>query len=50
MMEAAEAALRRYGCPKINLQVRCSNEAAMGFYERLGFARDEVVSLGKRLG
>jgi ribosomal protein S18 acetylase RimI-like enzyme len=50
MMEAAEVALREHGCPKINLQVRCSNEAVIGFYERLGFVRDEVISFGKRLG
>jgi ribosomal protein S18 acetylase RimI-like enzyme len=48
-MEHAENALRALGCPKINLQVRGSNRAAIGFYERIGFSVDEVVSLGKRL-
>lgn len=49
LMAAAEAALRALGCPKINLQVRRSNLAVRGFYESLGFAEDDVISLGKRL-
>jgi ribosomal protein S18 acetylase RimI-like enzyme len=49
MMEAAERLLRSVGCPKINLQVRSSNAAAIAFYERLGLVRDDVICLGKRL-
>lgn len=49
MMSHAEAALRTIGCPKINLQVRRGNEAALAFYGRLGFGDDDLVSLGKRL-
>jgi len=49
MMGAAEAVLRAMGCAKINLQVRSTNAEAVGFYERIGFAADAVVSLGKRL-
>lgn len=49
LMEAAEAKLRALGCPKINLQVRATNGAVIGFYQRLGYAIDETVSLGKRL-
>lgn len=49
LMAAAEAGLRKLGCPKINLQVRGGNDAAMGFYRALGFAPDEAVCLGKRL-
>jgi ribosomal protein S18 acetylase RimI-like enzyme len=47
----AEAArlLRQRGCPKINLQVRSPNRAAMEFYRRIGFCSDDVVSMGKRL-
>ncbi len=44
-----EARLLAKGCPKINLQVRASNESAVGFYKALGFAVDDVISLGKRL-
>ena len=49
MMDAAEARLRAIGCPKINLQIRKSNAAAVGFYRSLGFLEDESVSMGKRL-
>ena len=49
VMSEAELRLRDRGCPKINLQVRTSNPSAIAFYERLGFAVDDAVSLGKRL-
>jgi ribosomal protein S18 acetylase RimI-like enzyme len=49
MMEAAESRLRRMGCPKINLQVRASNEEVIAFYESIGYKTDSVVSMGKRL-
>ena len=49
LMEEAEQRLRAAGCPKINLQVRPDNKAAIAFYERIGFAVEGAVSLGKRL-
>ncbi len=49
MMRAAEARLRRMGCPKINLQVRASNEEVIAFYRSIGYKIDDVVSMGKRL-
>ena len=49
LMEEAEARLIAAGCPKINLQVRESNAAAIAFYERIGYSADDVVSMGKRL-
>jgi ribosomal protein S18 acetylase RimI-like enzyme len=49
MMSEVERLLHLAGCPKINLQVRDTNAAALGFYSALGYTRDEVVSLGKRL-
>jgi ribosomal protein S18 acetylase RimI-like enzyme len=49
LMDWSEARLRERGCPKINLQVRRSNEAVLAFYAALGYADDDVVSLGKRL-
>ena len=49
LMDHAEAELRALGCPKINLQVRNGNAEVIGFYEHLGYQRDEVASLGKRL-
>jgi ribosomal protein S18 acetylase RimI-like enzyme len=49
LMDDAEARLRDLGCPKVNLQVRAGNDAAAEFYRRIGYATDDVVSLGKRL-
>jgi ribosomal protein S18 acetylase RimI-like enzyme len=49
LMDEAERRLLALGCPKINLQVRGGNGAAIGFYERLGYRVDDVVALGKRL-
>jgi len=49
LMATLESLLTARGCPKLNLQVRAGNEAAIGFYTRLGYKQDEVVSLGKRL-
>jgi len=49
LMERAEALLLEASCPKVNLQVRGDNEEALGFYERLGYATEERVNLGKRL-
>jgi ribosomal protein S18 acetylase RimI-like enzyme len=49
LMEEAERRLVAMGCPKVNLQIRNENEDAMAFYERLGFERDAVVSMGKRI-
>lgn len=45
----AERLLREAGCPKINLQIRTSNHGVIEFYRRLGYAVDDVVSMGKRL-
>ncbi len=49
LMGEAERLLREAGCPKINVQIRNSNAAALDFYRKLGFAADEAVSMGKRL-
>jgi ribosomal protein S18 acetylase RimI-like enzyme len=48
MMHEVERLLRDAGCPKVNLQVRDANADALAFYSALGYARDEVVSMGKR--
>jgi ribosomal protein S18 acetylase RimI-like enzyme len=45
----AERLLRKAGCPKINLQIRTSNQAVIEFYRHLGYSVDDVVSMGKRL-
>ena len=49
IMAEAERMLRVLGCPKINLQVRSANREAIEFYSKVGFAIDDVVSMGKRL-
>lgn len=49
MMETIEKKLLALGCPKLNLQVMVDNAKAVQFYERIGYKRDEVISLGKRL-
>lgn len=48
-MAEAEQMVDEAGCPKINVQIRSSNSAAIGFYRAIGFAHDDVVSMGKRL-
>jgi ribosomal protein S18 acetylase RimI-like enzyme len=49
LMAAAEAWLRDRGAPKLQLMVRTSNEAALGFYEALGLERQDVATLGRFL-
>lgn len=49
LVRHAEIALIALGCTKVNLQVRVTNDAVVRFYERLGYAVEERVSLGKRL-
>ncbi|MBC2776922.1 GNAT family acetyltransferase [Parasphingopyxis marina] len=50
MMDAAETWLRERGAPKIQLMVRSDNIEAVAFYEALGLERQEVATLGRRLG
>jgi ribosomal protein S18 acetylase RimI-like enzyme len=49
MMEACEAWARAQRIPKIQLMVRATNQAAVGFYEHLGYIDSEVIVLGRRL-
>jgi ribosomal protein S18 acetylase RimI-like enzyme len=49
IMEYAEKILLAAGCPKINLQVRSTNEQAVLFYESIGYKQDPVISMGRRL-
>ena len=49
LMLEAEERLLALGCPKANVQVRDSNQEALGFYKSIGYLQDEAVSLGKRL-
>jgi ribosomal protein S18 acetylase RimI-like enzyme len=49
MMEMAEKMLKAEGCPKINIQVRSSNEKVSKFYEHIGYKVDDVLSFGKKI-
>lgn len=49
LVRHAEAALTALGCPKINLQVRSTNAAVIAFYRTLGYAVEELISMGKLL-
>jgi ribosomal protein S18 acetylase RimI-like enzyme len=49
MMEACEAWVRSRGVPKIQLMVRGTNTAVVGFYEHLGYVDVDCVVLGRRL-
>jgi ribosomal protein S18 acetylase RimI-like enzyme len=49
LMRHAEQELARRGCPKINLQVLASNAGVVAFYQKLGYAVEERVSMGKVL-
>lgn len=49
LVQTAEAALRKLGCCKINLQVRSTNAAVIEFYKGLGFTVEEHISMGRLL-
>ncbi len=49
LMRRAEAFLVDIGCPKVSFCVRKDNHAVLSFYDRLGYAADDVHVLGKRL-
>jgi ribosomal protein S18 acetylase RimI-like enzyme len=49
LVKEAEARLRALGGTKINLQVRSSNPAVIGFYRSLGYEIEDRVSMGKRM-
>ena len=48
MMLACEAWACERGVPKIQLMVRGSNAATVGFYKALGYLQEDTVILGKR--
>lgn len=49
VMAEVERRLEALGCPKLNLMVRHDNSVAIGFYQRLGYDEQTVVTLGRRL-
>jgi len=50
MMGACEMWLAGRGVPKIDLMVRTENDAVLAFYRALGYGRDDVFVMSKRLG
>ena len=49
MMVAAENWLREHGAVKVQLMVRSTNEAVLGFYQHLGYEDADVQVRSKRL-
>ncbi|MGW9184868.1 GNAT family acetyltransferase [Agromyces sp. NPDC055661] len=49
IMAEAERLLVERGCPKLNLQVRSTNQGVIDWYRSLGYEPDHAVGLGKRL-
>ena len=49
LVVAAEAWLAAQGAGKVQLMVRMSNTAVLGFYDSLGYSDQECVVLGRRL-
>jgi ribosomal protein S18 acetylase RimI-like enzyme len=49
LVRAAEQGLRDLGCPKVNLQVRATNQEVVAFYRSVGYQVEERVSMGRRL-
>ncbi len=48
IVAAIEEKIFALGAPKINLQIRQTNKQAIGFYQSIGYADDQVFSMAKR--
>ena len=49
LMAEAERLLIEAGCPKLMLMVRSDNSAVIELYEKLGYALETTLVMGKRL-
>jgi len=49
LVRHAEQTLADRGCPKINLMVRDTNTPVQAFYRKLGYRKDAVTVLSRRL-
>ncbi len=49
LVEEVERRLRDRGCAKVNLHIEPDNAAVAGFYDRLGYARHELLFMEKWL-
>ena len=50
LLKEAETRLLALGCLKINLQILSTNASASAFYEKLGYAIEDRVSMSKPIG
>jgi len=49
LMGEAESWLQARGVPKLQLMIRDSNAQAQGFYEKLGYKKEPVITMSKWL-
>ena len=49
LVAEAERRLVAMGCPKVQLMVRAENDAAVAFYDGLGYEASDVLVSGRRL-
>ena len=49
LMAELEARFRAIGCVKVNLLIEPDNAGVQRFYDRIGYARDELIFMEKRL-
>jgi ribosomal protein S18 acetylase RimI-like enzyme len=49
LVKEAETLLQALGAVKINLQVRTANSEVVSFDEKLGYAAEDRISMGKRV-
>ena len=47
LVKHVERELATKGCPKVNLQVLAANAGTVAFYQKLGYAVEERISMGK---
>jgi ribosomal protein S18 acetylase RimI-like enzyme len=50
LVKRAEQELIARGVPKVKLQIRAANQSVVSFYERLGYAVETCISMGKAAG
>lgn len=49
LVEFAVQQLKKFNCPKVNLQVRNTNTKVIDFYKKLGFYEHEVIGMQLKL-
>jgi ribosomal protein S18 acetylase RimI-like enzyme len=47
LMQRVERSLQSMGCPKLNLQVRSTNQRVVSFYRKLGYHVERRISMSK---